>query len=181
MKRFQYKVAKYKIYSINIIIFRLGVIAVIPSLETGVLSTNMLVCTGVMSYHHEGISDPQSFPVRRASGNLDGLTVDCNHHGWSFTHCTPTHMTQQWQIKCLASSFIQPLFLLPLSTLPADVRLDALSGEGSHGHGHGFRRGQPVGVVVAGGEVTDVVDVAEHKGHGAEPAQTAASRAWNRG
>lgn len=74
-----------------------------------------------------------------------------------------------------------PLFSFPLSTLPADVRLDALSSDGGHGHGHGFRCGQPVGVVVAGGEVADVVDVAEHEGHGAEPAQTAAGRAWKRG
>ena len=62
-------------------------------------------------------------------------------------------------------------------SLPADERLDALSGDGGHGHGHGLRRGQPVGVVIAGGEIADIVDVAEHEGHGAEPAQTAAGRA----
>lgn len=62
--------------------------------------------------------------------------------------------------------------------LPADERLDALPGDGGHAHGHGLRRGQPVGVVVAGGKVADVVDVAEHEGHGAEPAQAAARRAW---
>lgn len=76
-----------------------------------VLSTKVLVCIGVMSYHHEGISYPQSFPARRASGDLDGLTVDCNHHGWSFTHCTPRHITQQCKIKHLASSLIQTLYL----------------------------------------------------------------------
>lgn len=65
----------------------------------------------------------------------------------------------------------------PFVSLPADEGLDALSGDGGHGHGHGLRRGQPIGVVVAGGEVADVVDVAEHEGHGAEPAQAAASRA----
>ena len=66
-----------------------------------------------------------------------------------------------------------PLLLLS-SALPADERLDILSSDGGHGHGHGLGRGQPVGVVVAGGEVADIVDVAEHEGHGAEPAQTAA-------
>lgn len=65
-----------------------------------------------------------------------------------------------------------------MKTPPADERLDALSGDGGHGHGHGLRRGQPVGVVVAGGKVADVVDVAEHEGHGAEPAQAAAGCAW---
>lgn len=65
-----------------------------------------------------------------------------------------------------------------MTTAPADERLDALSSDGGHGHGHGLRRGQPVRVVVAGGKVADVVDVAEHEGHGAEPAQAAASCAW---
>jgi len=109
------------------------------------LAGALRTCAGV---HHEGVSYPQSRPARRATGNLDGLTVDCNHHGWSFTHCTP-----------------------------ADERLDALSSDGGHGHGHGLGCGQPVGVVVAGGKVADVVDIAEHEGHGAEPAQTAAGRA----
>lgn len=62
-------------------------------------------------------------------------------------------------------------------SLPANKRFDALSGDGSHGHRHGLRCGQPVRVVVAGSEVAYVVDVAEHEGHGAESAQTAASRA----
>lgn len=70
--------------------------------------------------------------------------MDCNHHGWSFTHHTP-----------------------------ADEGLDAFSANGGHGHGHGLQRRQPVGVVVTGGKVTDVVDVAEHEGHGAESVQTA--------
>lgn len=65
-----------------------------------------------------------------------------------------------------------------MTTAPADERLDALSSDGGHGHGHGLRRGQPVRVVVAGGKVADVIDVAEHEGHGAEPAQAAASCAW---
>jgi len=109
------------------------------------LAGALCTCTGV---HHERVSYPQSLPVCRAIGNLDGLTVNRNHHGWSFTYCTP-----------------------------ADERLDALSSDGGHGRGHGLGGGQPVGVVVAGGKVTDVVDVAEHEGHGAEPTQTTASRA----
>ena len=71
--------------------------------------------------------------------------------------------------------------VLLLLVVPADVGFDALSSDGVHGHGHGFRRGQPIGVVVAGGKVTDVVDVAEHEGHGAEPPQTTASRTWREG
>ena len=65
--------------------------------------------------------------------------------------------------------------VLLLLVIPADVGFDALSSDGVHGHGHGFRRGQPIGVVVAGGKVTDVVDVAEEEGHGAELPQTAPS------
>lgn len=78
----------------------------------------------------------------------------------------------------LTSCFIRSVdaLLPPSCTLPADVRLDALSSDGGHGHGHRFGRGQPIRVVVAGGEVADVVDVAEHERHGAEPAQAAASR-----
>lgn len=60
---------------------------------------------------------------------------------------------------------------------PADEGPDAVPGDGSHGHGHGLRGGQPVGVVVAGGEVADVVDVTEEEGHGAELPQAAARRA----
>lgn len=104
--------------------------------------------------------------------------MDCNHHGWSFTHCTPTR--KKPDKSPLTSCFILTLDTLPpLFTLPADVRLDALSGDRGHGHGHRLGRGQPVRVVVAGGEVADVVYVAEHERHGAEPAQTAASRTLN--
>ena len=60
---------------------------------------------------------------------------------------------------------------------PADEGPDVLPGDGSHGHGHGLRGGQPVRVVVAGRKVADVVDVTEEEGHGAELAQTAARRA----
>lgn len=41
-----------------------------------------------ISYHHEGIANPKRIPSLRTMGNLDGLTVNCNHHGWSFTYCT---------------------------------------------------------------------------------------------
>ena len=60
---------------------------------------------------------------------------------------------------------------------PADEGPDVFPGDGCHGHGHGLRRGQPVRVVIAGGEVADVVDVAEEEGHGAELPQAAARRA----
>ena len=91
---------------------------------------------------------------------------------------TYTHRDGQLEKQLLPppSSLLPPPS--PLAVLPADEGLDALPPERVHGHGHGLGRGQPVGVVVPGGEVADVVDVAEHEGHGAEPAETAACRAW---
>lgn len=59
---------------------------------------------------------------------------------------------------------------------PANEGPDVVPRDGCHRHGHGLRRGQPVGVIVPGGEVAHVVDVAEEEGHCAELAQTAASR-----
>lgn len=53
------------------------------------------------------------------------------------------------------------------------MRPDILSHEGGHVFGHGSVRGQPVGVVITGCEVADVVDIAEHEGHGAKSAQAA--------
>lgn len=41
-----------------------------------------------ISYHHERIANPERIPSLRTTGNLDGLTVNCDHHGWSFTYCT---------------------------------------------------------------------------------------------
>lgn len=76
------------------------------------------------------------------------MTVYRHHHGGCFAHCTP-----------------------------ANEGPDVVPGDGRHGHGHGLWRGQPIGVVVSGGEVADVVDVAEEEGHRAELAQTAARRA----
>lgn len=52
--------------------------------------------------------------------------------------------------------------------IPADERFDAFAGDGCHAHGHGLRGGEPVGVVITGGEVAHIVDVAEQEGHGAE-------------
>jgi hypothetical protein len=39
-----------------------------------------------VSYHHEGITNPQRIPSLRTMWNLDGLTVNCDHHSWSFTY-----------------------------------------------------------------------------------------------
>lgn len=63
---------------------------------------------------------------------------------------------------------------------PADERPDAVPSDGRHAHRHGLGGGQPVGVVVAGGEVAHVVDVAEQERHCAEFAQAAAGRACTR-
>lgn len=75
-----------------------------------------------------------------------------------------------------SSSATHPLLQAP--DPPADKRPDVVPGNGGHRHGHGLRSGQPVGIVVAGGEVADVVDVAEEERHRAELTQAAAGRAW---
>lgn len=98
--------------------------------------------------HHKGVADPERGPAGGALRDLDGLAVHGHHHGRSLTHSTP-----------------------------ADEGPDVLPRDGSHGHGHGLRGGQPVGVVVAGREVADIVDVTEEEGHGTELPQTAARRA----
>lgn len=98
--------------------------------------------------HHKGIANPERGPATGALRDLNGLAVHGHHHGWRLTHCTPAN---KWP-----------------NIVPSD---------GRHGHGHGLRGGQPVGVIVPGGEVADVVDVAEEEGHGAELAQAASSRA----
>lgn len=98
--------------------------------------------------HHEGVADPQRGPPVGAGRDLNGLTVHRHHHGWGLTHGAP-----------------------------ADEGPDVVPDDGRHGHGHGLGGGQPVGVVVAGGEVAHVVDVAEQEGHGAELAQAAPGRA----
>lgn len=59
---------------------------------------------------------------------------------------------------------------------PADEGLDALPSDGCHAHGHGLGGGEPVRVVVTGGKVAHVVDVAEEEGHWAELPQAAACR-----
>lgn len=98
--------------------------------------------------HHKGVADPERGPALRALRDLDGLAVHGHHHGRRLAHRTP-----------------------------ADKRPDVVPGNGGHRHGHGLRSGQPVGIVVAGGEVADVVDVAEEERHRAELTQAAAGRA----
>lgn len=57
-----------------------------------------------------------------------------------------------------------------------DVPCNLLLGHGHHGNGR--RRGQPVRLVVAAGEVTHVVGVAVEEGHGAETGQAGPSQTW---
>ena len=52
---------------------------------------------------------------------------------------------------------------------PGDVRPDVFTLHGHHGNG--VVGGQPIGAVVAGRVVTDIVHVAEHERHGAEALQ----------
>lgn len=98
--------------------------------------------------HDEGVANPEGGPAIGARRDLDGLAVHGHHHGWRLTHRTP-----------------------------ADERPDVVPGDGRHGHGHGLGRGQPVGVVVPGGKVAHVIDVAEEEGHRTELAQAAPGRA----
>lgn len=60
---------------------------------------------------------------------------------------------------------------------PADEGFDAFPSDGRHAHGHWLGGGEPVRVVVTGGEVAHVVDVTEEEGHRAELPQAATSRA----
>lgn len=45
----------------------------------------------VWAYHHKGVANPERVPAVGARWDHDGLTVNCYHHGWSFTHSTPAH------------------------------------------------------------------------------------------
>ena len=78
-------------------------------------------------------------------------------------------------LLCLSYFFILNTHTHTHTHTPANEGLDVLSGDRGHTHGHGLRRGQPEGVVVPRGKVTDVVDVAEEERHGAELPQATPS------
>lgn len=61
---------------------------------------------------------------------------------------------------------------------PANKRSNIVPSDGCHRHWHGLWSGQPVGIVISGSEVADIVDIAEQEGHGTELAQAASSCAW---
>lgn len=46
----------------------------------------------VWTYHYKGVANPERVPAVGALWDHDGLTVNCYHHGWSFTHSTPVHV-----------------------------------------------------------------------------------------
>lgn len=98
--------------------------------------------------HHKGIANPERGPPVGARRDLNGLAVHGHHHGRRLAHRTP-----------------------------ANERSNIVPSDGCHGHRHGLRGGQPVGIIISGGEVADIVDVAEQEGHGTELAQAASSRA----
>lgn len=52
--------------------------------------------------------------------------------------------------------------------VPADKGLDALTRDGCHAHGHGFRGGEPVGIIITRCKIANIVDVAEQEWHRAE-------------
>lgn len=98
--------------------------------------------------HHKGIANPERGPPVGAGRDLNGLAVHGHHHGRCLAHRTPAN---KWS--------------------------NVVPGDGCHRHWHGLRSGQPVGIIISGGEVADVVDIAEQEGHRAELAQAASSRA----
>lgn len=98
--------------------------------------------------HHKGIANPERGPPIGTWRDLNGLAVHGHHHGRCLTHRTPAN---KWS--------------------------DIVPSDGCHRHRHGLRRGQPVGIVISGGEVTDIVDIAEQERHRTELAQAASSRA----
>lgn len=98
--------------------------------------------------HHKGIANPERGPPIGAWRDLNGLAVHGHHHGRCLTHRTP-----------------------------ANKRPDIVPCDGRHRHWHGLRRGQPVGIVISGGEVADIVDIAEQERHRTKLAQAASSRA----
>ena len=55
-----------------------------------------------------------------------------------------------------------------------DVGADGRPVDWGHHGGHGFRGGEPVAVVVTGGNRAAIVQVTEHERHCAEPLKTAA-------
>lgn len=75
-------------------------------------------------------------------------------------------------------SFSKVSLLLQMFGSPANKRPNVVPSDGCHRHWHGLRSGQPVGIVISGGEVADIVDIAEQEGHRTELAQAASSRAW---
>lgn len=62
------------------------------------------------------------------------------------------------------------------ANVPADEGFDAFTSNRCHAHGHRLRGGEPVGVIITGGKVANVVDVTKQEGHGAEFPQAAACR-----
>lgn len=96
------------------------------------------------THHNKTVTDPQRRPAIWTIRNVNRLTVDRYHSGRDFTYDTFT-----------------------------DIRLDVLTRDGFHGHGHGLWGRQPVGIPIAGCHMTHVVDVAEHVWHGTESGQTA--------
>lgn len=127
----------------------------------------------VWTYHYKGEANPERVPAVGALWDHDGLTVNCYHHGWSFTHGTPAHTHRHTQCPC----YFIPTFTLcskKRMKAPADEGLDALSSDWCHVHGHGLRGSEPVGVVITGCKVAYVVDIAEEEGHWTELPQTTA-------
>lgn len=99
------------------------------------------------------------------------------HKTWQIHLLIPNlHVGNTW-ISCAIYPDIKR-DLMACCASPANERLDALPSQWLHAHRHRLRRWQPVGIVIPWCKVTNIVDVAEHEGHGAETSKTAPSSTY---
>lgn len=92
------------------------------------------------------------------------LLIPNLHVGNTWVRCTIYPDTKRDLMACFAS--------------PANEWLDALPSQWLHAHWHRLWGWQPVGIVIPWCKVTNIVDVAEHEGHGAETSKTAPSSTY---
>lgn len=92
------------------------------------------------------------------------LLIPKLHVGDTWVRCTISPDTKAELLACCAS--------------PANEGLNAGPSQGLHAHRHWLGGWQPVGIVIPWCKVTDIVDVAEHEGHGAETSKTAPSSTY---
>lgn len=95
------------------------------------------------TYSYETVPLPHAAPSLRALRNLYSLTVNGHDLSWSFAND--------------ASANIWPY---------------GIARHWCHGNSHAFSGGQPVRIIIAGRDVTFVIQIARHKRHGTEFSET---------